>query len=74
MPQECKRKGLAYAESRCARHNQWTFLETMRGGLIDRLRSGVKITHIAMLATSFATVRSSYSTVLQHFPTELHIV
>ncbi len=34
-------------------------LESMRGGLIDYLWTGVKVTYIAIFATSFATMRSS---------------
>ncbi len=33
----------------------------------------MKATYIAIFATSFATVRSSYNTVLQHIPTDFLI-
>ncbi len=46
----------------------------MRGGLIDYLWTGVKATYIAIFATSFATVRSSYNTVLLHIPTAAEAV
>ena len=39
----------------------------MRGGLIDYLWTGVKATYIAMFATSYATVGSSFNTGLHQF-------
>ncbi len=48
-----------------------SLLGFMKGGLIDYLWTGVEATYIAIFATSFATLRSSYNTVLQHIPTKL---